>query len=125
MFGTTSSMTASRHACSAARPPAAQTEREQIIPFDCEIFEREAGIRRKQLVEHALRLPVRLHAAGTDGRLAAGIGDVQREELPHGLDAELVHQPPDRFRLRRYGQVVIADELCDARAPQPCQSAGA
>ena len=49
--------------------PAAQSKREQIIPFDRKIFERETGIRREQLVEHALRLPVRLHPAGTDGRL--------------------------------------------------------
>ena len=42
---------------------------------------------------------------------------MQLKKLPHGLNAELVHQPPDGLCLRRDGQVVIADELRDARAP--------
>ena len=101
-----------------AHSPPAQTERKQVTAVDGEVAQRKAGIRRKQLIEHTPGLLIGLHASSADGRLPAGIGDVQREELPHRLDAELMHQPPDGLRFRRDGQVVIADELRDARAPQ-------
>ena len=42
---------------------------------------------------------------------------MQCKELPHSLDPELVHQPADRLRLRRNGQIVVADQLRDACAP--------